>query len=891
MKKNLKVKRLLSNNFVDKYIIYIFAVQEITKFTNYTNYINRITMRQTYFIKCLVSLVMMLTSTMAWAQEEITDELTASDFPATSTQYKSFSNVKKTSTAEYAGCSAKSNGGIQLNNNKHNPGIVSTTSGGKVKSITITVKDNNKKNTIDVYGKHSAYKSATDLYAKEDVAIQGKKIGSTNETKTITVAGDYEYIGIRPTKGAVYITSIKIVWEVPSSGKTATTVAFAEGSKANYDVILGEAFTAPKATVTSTGAGFTGNVTYSSNKPEVATVNEATGDVEIKTVGTATITASYAGTENYASSSASYTLNVGCANLKDANAKATETEVPVFIKLTNAIITGVNDSKAYISDGEFGLLILYSNHGLKEGDVLNGNIKGKLKLFKDAPDLTDIDLTGVVKTTGELKPTETTIDKISKANIGRYVVVKNLTYTSASKEFSDGEKSIAFYDGLNKGITLTDATVYNVTGVVGYYHEPQLYPTVVEEVGSMPKPTLSTSTEPQKSLVIGTNDTYKITYDGDGVVSVRSSAEEVAKASYDSASKTVTITPVASGSTTITISTTVGKQYAAADPIIYELNVTEAGKEVVTFNYNDEGINNKGTSGGGKGFYVAKGNVTLEFDNAYGATKHIKVYGKANITVKATEGYAVKQIDLEGIKGKLQTWKDQNGTYVASEGTTTATWTGMLPYVILSNQGSSQAQILKIIVTLQKLDEAGTVEIGEIGKATYNTTACVIVGNGTIAKYLTGVNGVTLIEKDAPVVASGEGVMLIGNPGSYTLYTHSSLAPEKNVENKLVGCATETSVPVDCYVLQKNNEKTAFYKVVVADPITCPAGKAYLNLGSSSSAKALFFGGDETTEINTVDDNKVSLDDDIYTVTGVKVDAKNLTKGIYVVKGRTFIVK
>ena len=142
----------------------------------------------------------------------ITDELTAALFTATNTTYADFSNVAATSSARYAGNSAKTSaGGIQLRSKNSSSGIVSTTSGGKVKSVTITVESGS--NTIDVYGSNTAYTDATDLYATGENANQGTKIGSVTTTGTVTFTDDYEYVGIRSNNGALYITKIEIEWE------------------------------------------------------------------------------------------------------------------------------------------------------------------------------------------------------------------------------------------------------------------------------------------------------------------------------------------------------------------------------------------------------------------------------------------------------------------------------------------------------------------------------------------------------------------------------------------------------------------------------------------------------------------------------------------------------
>ncbi len=143
---------------------------------------------------------------------EVTDEITASDLAATGTTYTDFSDVEKPSSAVYAGNSAKnSSDAIQLRSKNSNSGIVSTTSGGTVKSVTIVVETGT--NTIDIYGSNTAYTAASDLYATDGNSNQGTKIGSLTETGTVTFDGDYAYVGIRSNSGALYLSSVSITWE------------------------------------------------------------------------------------------------------------------------------------------------------------------------------------------------------------------------------------------------------------------------------------------------------------------------------------------------------------------------------------------------------------------------------------------------------------------------------------------------------------------------------------------------------------------------------------------------------------------------------------------------------------------------------------------------------
>ena len=144
----------------------------------------------------------------------ITDELTASLFKATSTTYTEFSGVSVTSPAVYAGKSAKTaTGGIQLRSNKSEDGIVTTASGGKVRKVVVTWETTTSAGrTLDIYGKNTAYASATDLYS---TSSQGTKLGSVvmGTSTTLTVEGDYDYVGFRSNNGAMYIAKIEVTYE------------------------------------------------------------------------------------------------------------------------------------------------------------------------------------------------------------------------------------------------------------------------------------------------------------------------------------------------------------------------------------------------------------------------------------------------------------------------------------------------------------------------------------------------------------------------------------------------------------------------------------------------------------------------------------------------------
>ena len=185
-----------------------------------------------------------------------TDVITASDLAANSTTYANFSNVKK-NTAIYAGNTAKdSKGDIQIRST-NSSGIVTTTSGGTLMSISITFATNTADGrVIDVYAKNSAYTESANLYGTN--TDKGTKVTSltyltTNSgTKyTYEFETDYEYIGIRSNSGVIYISEISISW-IPKASSFGTLNHIKVTTLPNKtDYLVGETFVRDGLVVTA----------------------------------------------------------------------------------------------------------------------------------------------------------------------------------------------------------------------------------------------------------------------------------------------------------------------------------------------------------------------------------------------------------------------------------------------------------------------------------------------------------------------------------------------------------------------------------------------------------------------------------------------------------------
>ncbi len=175
----------------------------------------------------------------------------------------------------------------------------------------------------------------------------------------------YTFFSMTTPSNAVYFSQITVYYE-DGSGKTPTTLSWSAPT-ATVD-LTSEVKEFP--TLTKDPESLTG-ITYTSSNADVATVNEATGEITLVACGQTTIKAAYAGDDTYASSSATYTLRVvdtsiaageytfpinnwfwatnytGSFNVEKGSLKLQGQQNGISISLGN-----VNSTNAYVDDNE-----------------------------------------------------------------------------------------------------------------------------------------------------------------------------------------------------------------------------------------------------------------------------------------------------------------------------------------------------------------------------------------------------------------------------------------------------------------------------------------------------------------------------------------------------------
>ena len=377
---------------------------------------------------CLIAIAWLCS--VAYA-ETVDDVLTASKLNVSSTSYTDFTDVVGPSGAVYAGKIACNKTNIQLNKTSPN-GIVTTTSGGKVKKIKInwaTNIDNAKNRKITVYGKNTPYNSGADLYGTE---TKGKSLGELTYTTSATTAslditGDYNYIGLSAS-GAMYCASITITWEVPNVKNPQYTL----DKEAPY-------FAGDKMNVTLSCATEGATIYYTTDNSEPSADNgtqysdpfevgsDEMGDVVVKAIAVKD-----AETSNVAKKQIKF--NRTAKNVTEFNTAAVGELVRIGCDLT---ISYAHGSKMFAQDAEGKGMYLYSSktmpEGAENGKLIPANgIKGVVATYLGNTELnfTNYSVTELKNGT-KIEPTEVEFDALSDDVLYHYVKVPNVTLLAA----------------------------------------------------------------------------------------------------------------------------------------------------------------------------------------------------------------------------------------------------------------------------------------------------------------------------------------------------------------------------------------------------------------------------------------------------------------------------
>ena len=266
----------------------------------------------------MLTLLTIVCTVGGYAQETVTDELTATILNVSTNGYKKFATKTLSSGASYDGAAyvgtGKSQKGIQIRTKVDKglyTGIITSASGGTIKSITINFNSSNAQ-SLEIYGKNTAYTTAKDLFGSAAGELI-KNVPNSKTAVTITPNKAYKFIGFKSNDGTNYIDKITIVWEKAAT-TPATTTTFGTNSGKTFTFTNGtlEGFTAPKATATKSddNTNLSNLIEYTSSDADIVAVDSKTGELTFTNTkfGKATITATLPKTDTYQTSTDSYVV-------------------------------------------------------------------------------------------------------------------------------------------------------------------------------------------------------------------------------------------------------------------------------------------------------------------------------------------------------------------------------------------------------------------------------------------------------------------------------------------------------------------------------------------------------------------------------------------------------
>lgn len=276
-----------------------------------------------------------------------------------------------------------------------------------------------------------------------------------------------------------------------NDSKTATSLKFQQDAFTYATIDNYSSFTGQVATLTSEGTALTGKtITYSKSGDDIFSSFDTTnGTLALNgNPGKATVTATFAGDDTYASSSASYTITVTklystIASFKQdipSTANAIDKALPFYLKLTDAIVTYVNDKKAYLQDATSGVLIYGDNAlDLKAGEKYTGIVNVSACLFNGMAEITAWNAASdIVKEENvDIPVVSVTLEQLNGNDYSKYecvrVKVENATvstgYTSAKKAtIVQGEQKYLIHGEVN-GLKVTKDDLCDFVGYPIYW--------------------------------------------------------------------------------------------------------------------------------------------------------------------------------------------------------------------------------------------------------------------------------------------------------------------------------------------------------------------------------------------------------------------------------------
>lgn len=415
----------------------------------------------------------------------VTDELTweGLGLNASGLNYTAFTGKTFNSSAVYAGTASSGSGKyIQLRSNKNDAGIVTTGSGGKLKSVTIAFNSSTTDRAISVYGKNEPYVEGPDMY---DADKRGTKLGdiyANADSKILSVDGDYAYVGLVATNGAIYIDKITIEWETDGQVQTVTKAPTFTPNGGTFfgsvDVDI-DAEAGAKVYYSTNGGDSWTEFTTTLTLTETTTIQAYAVDESKDVKQSATVTAVFTKNTNECNSIAEFIA------LTDGTEAKLQFRAEDKVQVLFANTSGTNDW-VVLQDVNNGRIVLYKTGAaaiLKAGDIVNGSLIGKYSVYYGMNELASTTNTNVSTLTvsgNEALIPEQLANVAAASDVTKLLGLFRLTnltcrYDESAKRYyatDNGTDEIEVRDNFKVGYSLpelAEGQTMTITGIIAPY--------------------------------------------------------------------------------------------------------------------------------------------------------------------------------------------------------------------------------------------------------------------------------------------------------------------------------------------------------------------------------------------------------------------------------------
>ena len=691
----------------------------------------------------------------------------------------------------------------------------------------------------------------TSKIAVNGSAAQSPQTQATETTFTFDLASATRTFSIDVTTSAVCITSIELLAK-EASGKTATAITI--NGTPSTEVYMGDAVTSPSgASVKAGGNEISTTVTWSSSNTGVATINPSTGAITLIGPGSTTIKATFAETNTYQESEASYVLNVygiatKLAELQTICKAYGNTAMKAKVTLNNVYVTGVKNSNAYISDGTNGAIIYENSHGFNAGDKLSCSaLEMTVQNYNGAAEITSLTSgsTGLTVTPGQtITPTTMSVNAITAANFGTLVKITGVTYNATASTFKDNSaNSIVFFDNFSASPTLNDGEEYDVTGIILLKNSTivEICPRTAADVVAK-----AVKTTPTSVWKVGGKDVTSVAVTKGGSLTAAFNTNSTGTKSFESSNPDVATVNNTTGAisltgtvgiATITASTASNNSYYSSSATLTIIVGEPVENAVFNFgNYQDYG----------SGVVPTSENVYVEGVE--------KTWTAGDITMK-TNGKIRWYIGTDGLDLKLYTKK-----------------VGEVETTKIKISAPSGKKLIKFIIKGSNIGNM-TADKGTYNSGTWTGSADEVTLTYGGSKT-TGISTLTVFYTDQEIAVT------MGEDG-YMTYCNKNVA--------LSFGDLEAFIVPAVGALAKKNGVVGFYKVSAG--IMVPEGKCYISVSNTAQAESardfLGFIEENATRINAVENGQST--DEVFDLQGRQV--KQPTKGLYIKNGKKVIIK